>query len=305
MIIMQIVYWFLLSLNILVIYISAENPEPDLIFIIVFGIFLVSSLISILLQQSPFKQTKTDNFIANIEKVINNGQQIIFIAGLGIVDIIIFVLLAPNAVTYMEQELGIPILLYGLFFFSIPGILLRLLVDPPGIKLENLFWAQFHERIFSSSLPNHEKIDPSTYFSTYILNQIQNRRQRTQGRPPQSNININNLKNNENGITLTSYPINGSNDQNDNKIKSSMPQELSESNDISGGHLFRGQSQENKIDPYAQIKDEFLEWFPILKSFTSREPVNLRVELFLEIIVLKAMKDIQIYQYFKNKSFGN
>lgn len=302
---MRFVYWLIVLLNTGVIFVLADDSEPKITLIAVFGVYLVSSLALILLQQPPFKHINADKFIANIEKVVNNGKQIIFIAGLGIIDILLFALVAPNAVTYLEQEIGIPIILYGLFFFSIPGIFLRLVVNPPGIKLEQLFWAQFHERIFSSNVPNHEKIAPSTYFSTYILNQIQIRRQKTQGRPQQPNIITNMVKNNENGITLTSYPVNDNIDQNNFKSQTSMRQKHSQSTESSGGHLFRGQSQDDKIDPYAQIKEEFLEWFPILKSFTSREPVNLRVELFLDVIVLKSMNDIQIYQFFKNRSIGN
>lgn len=307
-----LVYFILFLFNVISIVLSVEKFDNIIPFILIFSTFLVTSFLLLLLQY--IKTLSSNKFTAYAEKIINNGQQIIYITVLGIFDLILFILIAPDLVTQLEVEFKIPILFYALFYFLVPIILFRIFVDPVGIKFESLFWNEFQYRI-QDDYQNAKKIVPSASFCNYILHQIYIRHQKTQSNSrPSRNLNNRDYSHQNaqrsyqmldtpshdevDEVILTSYPVT----EEKRNLEFIPNQSLLSSESPQQGQEQEQKQKQDERNPYLVYHNELLDWFPNLKPFVERDPVSLRAQLLLEIIITQTMNDPRVYQFFKNHS---
>jgi hypothetical protein len=278
------------------------NFEEIYPFIIPFAVYLGSAILLLMIRM--IKQKKNDSFRAQIELLVLNGQETIFVAGLGVFDVMIFVLIAPNdLIIYLEETLQIPLLFYVFLYFILPVLILKLLVERNGNIIEDQFWKIFRERLVADH-NRQNRIIPSLKFSTYVLSQVHLQQQRHQKQGNKIHYAKPAELTHQEEITLSAYPL-------DNNSKTELNSEDS-IDKVVNTKSFEETTQntknydpttrdEEKYDPYAPFNEELLSWFPFLKSYVERDPVGLRPEFFLEIIVHKTMNDPQVYQSFKSQ----
>ena len=251
-------------------------------FYIIAGTYLISCILVLLFYQ--LTSTSGTNLARLIEKMLSSSKAIIFLTFLAVLDLIIFMLFVPtSSITFLETELQTKFLFVGFLIFFIPFILTKLNIDPKGKDIEELFWAQFLESI------KYKK--PSSEFSLFILAKIQlkflplNRKKATFDQESTQNEFV------SDEIATTTFPLDYS-----QKLE---PQELEQQHSNS---LFDSEEAYSDVNVFEKYFEEIYQLVPELKQLVEKKPVNIRPELFLNIIIDKTLRDEKMMKFFKECS---
>lgn len=252
----------------------------DLIpFYILLGIYILSSIVIILANQlAPIDKTLLTGLM---EKMILNGKTVVFLTFLSVLDLILFMLLVPDSsLQYLQTELQSSFLFYGLLIFFIPVSLSKFLLEPKGKQIEEVFWLEYRKNIFTTK--------PSTDFALFILARIQ-MKLHPLNRVQQQIEAKEDSRPMEEEIYTTTFPMDYSQRIDPETLENKTKNTLFDSND--------DLAEDNMFEKYF---DEIFQTVPVVEEMTKLKPLNMKPELFLQIIIERTIKDEQIMQYFKS-----
>ena len=251
-------------------------------FYIITGTYLISCILVLLFYQ--LSSAPGSNLARLIEKMLSSSKAIIFLTFLAVLDLIIFMLFVPtSSITFLETEMQTKFLFIGFLIFFIPFILTKINIDPKGKDIEELFWTQFLESIQSKK--------PSPEFSLFILAKIQlkflplNKRKSTVAQENVQNEFI------SDEISTTTFPLDYS--------QNLEPQELEQPQ---SNPLFDSEESYSEENVFEKYFEEIYQLIPELKQLVEKKPVNIRPELFLNIIIEKTLRDEKMMKFFKECS---
>lgn len=259
-----------------ILYISLDLKELEPFFAM-YGIYLFTMFIVVFIQ-SLNKYENGDALTKLAQRIITNGKGMFFMTGLALFDLLLFILLVPeNSVVYLEEQ-GYSLIIYSLMFLFIPLLLLKYTLEKHALSFEEIFWTNFKAKIKQSS-------NPSSNFATFILARINYRANQQQTR---KNLNMEKeLRSiNTDEIITTAYPANNSEDS-----QSIIKDERNP--------LFDTEDQLVEDNPIEIYGKEIITLFPELEPYTKASPVNIRLELLLNIVIEKTSQDPEINQLFQ------
>jgi hypothetical protein len=183
----------------------------------------------------------------------------------------------------LEQDLNSSFLFYALLILLVPLILMKWKIDPKGKLIENLFWVEYREKI--------KQTKPSMDFALFILAKIQLKLTPV----PRSNPRVTNQEEMNDSpiddISTTTFPLDYSNNISQETLENKPKNTLFDSNE--------DLITENQLEKYY---DEIYALIPGLEALVKEKPVNIRPELFLNIIIEQTLKDQHILQLFKEST---
>lgn len=247
-------------------------------FYITLGTYILSCFVILIIDQFSIKRSTSLRDL--IEQLLVNGKTVVFLTFLSVLDLILFMMLVPDAsIQYLQTELQSSFIFYALFIFFIPLALSKFLLEPKGKQIEELFWIEYRKNIFTTK--------PSTEFALFVLARIQMKLHPINR--VQQQIEANESKPMEEEITTTTFPMDYSQQIDSRVLETKEKNSLFDSNDTL--------AEENMFEKYF---NEIYQVVPELEEMTKLQPLNMKPELFLSIIIERTLKDEQILQYFKS-----
>lgn len=224
------------------------------------------------------------DLIRIITKMINSGKAIIYLAFLAVVDLLVFMLMVPaSSLKLLESDMQTQFIFFGLLIFFIPIILAKFSVEPKGKEVEELFWFQFLEAC--------KMRQPSNEFALFILSRVQ-----LKFIPPSRRSmdyekeEIQTMSSISDEISTTTFPLDFSAEESNQPIEPGTKNSLFDDSveTVDAEHM------------YDKYYEEIFEMIPELRMVEDIKPVNLRPELFLNVIIERTVKDEKMVQYFRN-----
>ena len=244
----------------------------------------IGSSVVVLSYYSLFN-SKESNFLKIINEMVNSGKAIIFLAFLAVVDLLIFMLVVPDtSLSLLEKDLQMQFIFFGILIFFIPIILAKFSIEPKGKEIEERFWFQFIESCKTKA--------PSNEFALFILARVQMKflpPSRVPSDFEREEIPTTNSISDE--ISTTTFPLNYKAELSNQVIEANTKNSLFDSEEIA--------EEESMFEKYFE---EIYTMIPDVRTAVTMNPVSLRPELFLNIIIEKTMKDEKMIQYFQNCS---
>lgn len=278
-------YLYLTIVNFIVVFIvpSYEGVTPFLLATVAY----LATTVGVYLYET-WRSAKASDLAGLADRVVHQGQAVIFVGGMGVLTVVLLPLLVTEAsLDALEQSLGVPLLFYGLFVFFVPILMLRGIVEGNGNKVEAEVWQQFRRRLLRPT-GEEEAIKPSNLFTTYLVGRVQEAQDRQrQNSPPEVDASTGSE---QNELTLTSYPTPDPDPDQTTKAEPPLPR--------SKNPLFGSEDELATDDPLEPVKEEVVGWFPELQPLVERRPVGLRPELLLDVLLKETFKDPEVYQYF-------
>lgn len=248
-------------------------------FYILMAIYILSTIVIFFINQLvPVDRTLLTGLM---ERMILNGKTVVFLTFLSVLDLILFMMLVPDSsLQYLQTQLQSSFLFYGLLIFFIPILLSKFLLDSKGKQIEEVFWFEYRKNIM--------QIKPSTEFALFILARIQMKLHPINRIQQQIESNESS-KPMEDEITTTTFPMDYSRQIDPETLEDKTKNSLFDSND--------DLAQDNVFEKYF---DEIFQTVPAVEEMTKMKPLNIKPELFLQIIIERTLKDEQILQYFRS-----
>ncbi len=242
----------------------------------------IGSSIIVLGYYSLFNSEESD-FLKIIDRMVNSGKAVIYLAFLAVIDLLIFMLLVPNSsLSLLEKDLQMQFIFFGLLIFFIPIILAKFSIEPKGKEIEERFWFQFIEACKTTQ--------PSNEFALFILARVQMKFLPPVRKTPdfeQEEIPTPGSISDE--ISTTTFPLDYQAEVRSQEISTGSKNALFDSDDM--------QEEDGVFDKYFE---EIYTMIPEVRKAVDLSPVSLRPELFLNIIIEKTVKDEKMVQFFQN-----
>ena len=188
-----------------------------------------------------------------------------------------------SSVKLLETDSQTPFIILSVLIFFIPVILIKIIIEPKGKDIENLFWIRFLEALKTTR--------PSADFSLFILTRIQLKYMPMYQRQPSNQVMDEKIGSVSDDISTTTFPLDYNSQQ--------VTQESIQTGQNSFFDSEMEESKENMFDKYFQ---EIYRLVPGIKEIVTQKPVNIRPDFLLNIIIERTTRDERLIQFFKDCS---